>query len=199
MLMRPTSQDATPASSLSALRKLVMRLTATSKAVCAAVIVVIALITYHLLGRLVGFGRSLDYGALGGFSAQATELARQYMPLFWWGLAAILALIVISILYRYACASQQRARHRIVNADDFTQLTRQLSPEAREVLAWAWEDRRHPVTVGVLQRTIHELGAGRSGKIHLAHMHAQALVHPPAAPAPAPAPAPRPAPHIVRP
>ena len=177
------------------MRQLVLRLTATPKAICAAVIVVVALITYHLLGRMIGFGRSLDYGALGGLSAQATELAQQYMPLFWWVLAAIIVLIVISALYRYACASQHRARHRIVNADDFVQLTRQLSPEARDVLAWAWEDRRHPVTVGVLQRTIRELGAGRSGKIHLAHTHAQALQTPIEAPAPIPAPEP----HIVRP
>ncbi|MCB5364624.1 hypothetical protein H0484_12785 [Pusillimonas sp. CC-YST705] len=189
--MRPTPKDATSASSLSALRGLVLRLTATSKIICAVVIIVVAMVAYHLLGSLLSFGKGLDYAALGGFSAQATELAKQYMPLFWWGLAIVIALAVLSILYRYACASHQSAKHRIVNADDFTQLTRQLSPEAREVLAWAWEDRRHPVTVGILQRTIQELRSGRSGKIHLANTHAQALAAPIDIAAPAP--------HIVRP
>ncbi len=189
--MRPTSPAATPANSIAALRRLVLRLTAPQKAICAAVIVVVALIAYHLLGRLLSFGRNLDYGALGSLSVQATELAQQYMPVFWWVLVVIIAVIVVNILYRYAWSSHLRARQRIVNADDFTQLTRQLSPEAKEVLAWAWEDRRHPVTVGVLQRTIRELGAGRSGKIHLARTHAQALQ--------APVETPEPVAHTVRP
>jgi len=184
--MRPTSPQANPANSTAALRRLVLRLTATQKIICAVVVVAVALITYHLLGRLVNFGRNIDYGALGGLSVQAIELIKQYLPVFWWVLAIVIAVIVASILYRFAWASHERAQQRIVNADDFAQLMRQLSPEAKEVLAWAWEDRRHPVTVGVLQRTIRELGAGRSGKIHLARTQAQALLAPaePSEPAP---------------
>ena len=154
-----------------------MRLTATPNIICAAIVVVLVLITYHLLGRLVSFGRNIDYSAL-GLSVQATELIQQYQPIFWWAIAIVIALFVASMLYRFVKASYGRAQHRVVNTDDFMQLMRQLSPEAKDVLAWAWEDRRYPVTVGVLQRTIGELNAGRAGKIHLARAQAQALQTP---------------------
>lgn len=173
--MSQPSTSASPSDSLRHLRRLVLRLTAVQKTICAVVIVLVALVAYNLLGRLIAFGRQLDYTSLGNFSQQANELLRQYMPILWWALAAIIALIVIHLLYRFACASHQQAQRRIVNADDFSQLSQQLSPEAKEVLAWAWENRRHPVTVGVLQRTIQELGAGRAGKIHLARLQAEAL------------------------
>jgi hypothetical protein len=157
------------------MRRLALRLTVTSKAICAAVIVVVALASAYLLNKMVIFGRGLDYHQLDTFSDKAAELARQYMPLIWIAAAVLLALIIVGILYRYARATLWRARQRIVNAGDFSEVARQLSPDAREVLAWAWEDRRYPVTVGVLQRAIQELRAGRAGKIYLARTHAQAL------------------------
>lgn len=164
-----------PKHDVQAIRSLVLRLTALQKAVCAAVVLVIALVVYRLLASMLGFGLGINYHSLLGVSADTNALLQQYLPWLWWGLAVLLALIVIHALYRYALASHRRSQQRVVNAQAFAQLADQLSPEGREVLGWAWENRRYPVTVGILQRTLRELHAGRAGQIDLARTHADSL------------------------
>ena len=66
-------------------------------------------------------------------------------------------------------------RLRIVGTDTVRVLANQLSPEAREVLLWAWRDRSEPLRIGDLQRAQAELGAGRHGKIVQAREHAALL------------------------
>ena len=50
-----------------------------------------------------------------------------------------------------------------------------LSPGAVQVLQWSWQDRREPITVGVLQRTQRQLQNGRAARIELAERHAALL------------------------
>jgi len=55
------------------------------------------------------------------------------------------------------------------------QLVQQLSAPALDVLDWAWQDRRDPLSVGDLQRALAEMRNQRYQKITLAREH-QALL-----------------------
>ena len=184
MKQNPTSQPTRQDDVL--LRNALLKLTAAQKITCVVVIVVVALIWYDLLNRVVAFGHDLDYTGLHALGPQAIEFVQQYNPFFWWGVVALCTLIIAYFLYRYVRSSQERVRGKLVSAEMFTELVRHLSDPAKEVLRWAWQDRRDPVTVGDLQRTAHELRAHRAAKITLARQHEQALdaADPVASPAP---------------
>lgn len=159
----------------SLLRNALLKLTATQKIICTVVIAVVALVWYDLLNRLVAFGHGIDYSGLHAFGPQAVELLKQYNPFFWWAVVALCTLIIAYFLYRFVRSSQRQVRSKLVSAEMFDELVTQLSEPAREVLRWAWHDRRDPVSVGDLQHTARELRARRAAKINLAREHAQAL------------------------
>ncbi len=165
------------------LRSTLLRLTATQKLLCAVGVLAVAWLWYVVAGRILAFGRSLDYDGLQAFGPQATALLKQYSPFFWWALVIALTLIIAYFLYGLVQSSQRAIRLRIVSTDTVRALARQLSPEGREVLLWAWRDRREPLRIGDLQRAHAELGAGRHGKIVQAREHAALLESPDAAPA----------------
>ncbi|MBB5216482.1 hypothetical protein [Parapusillimonas granuli] len=170
-VQQPTGQDR------ALLRNTLLKLTAVQKIVCAAVIAVTALIWYDLLKRLVAFGRGIDYGGLHALGGQAIALLKQYNPFFWWAVVALCTLIIAYFLYGFVQAMQRRSRARVVSEETIALLAARLSEPAREVLRWAWHDRREPVTVGDLQRAYTELRSGRHDRITLARRH-QALLAP---------------------
>lgn len=169
LTLQPTRHDDT------VLRSALLKLTATQKISCTVVIAVVALVWYDLLNRLMNFGHGIDYAGLHAFGPQAIEILQQYNPFFWWGVVALCTLIIAYFLYRFIRSSQQKVQGKLVSAEMFGEIVRQLSEPAREVLRWAWVDRRNPVSVGDLQRTARELRARRAAKISLAREHALAL------------------------
>lgn len=178
------------------LRNALLRLTAVQNLISVAVIVAAALIWLAAAKGLLAYGRSIDYDGLHAFGEQATTLMKRYSPFFWSAIVAALTLIIAYFLVGFAQSMQRAARQRLVNADMIGKLSRQFGPDGLEVLNWAWQDRQHPITVGVLQRALGELRSGRAGKIALAREHAALLGQPlPAAAAPhgaTPGPAPTP-------
>ncbi|RTZ43321.1 hypothetical protein EKL30_10635 [Candidimonas sp. SYP-B2681] len=162
---QPTRQD------ISLLRNTLLKLTATQKILCVVVVILVALVWYQLLNRLVAFGRDLDYSGLHALGVQTIALIKQYNPFFWWAIVALCTLIIAYFLYGFVQSIQQRARMRHVSEDTIAMLSRNLSEPALEVLRWAWHDRRNPITVGDLQRAVHELRSGRAAKITLARRH----------------------------
>lgn len=166
---QPTRHDDT------VLRNALLKLTATQKITCTVVIAVVALVWYDLLNRVMDFGHGIDYAGLHAFGPQAVEILQQYNPFFWWAVVALCTLIIAYFLYRFIRSSQEKVQSKLVSAEMFGEIVNQLSEPAREVLRWAWLDRRNPVSVGDLQRTAHELRARRAAKISLAREHAQAL------------------------
>lgn len=170
--MKPDSQVQQPTSQDRALlRNTLLKLTAVQKMICAAVIVITALIWYDLLKRLVAFGRGIDYGGLHALGGQAIALLKQYNPFFWWAVVALCTLIIAYFLYGFVQSMQRRSRARVVNEETIALLAARLSDPAREVLRWAWYDHREPVTVGDLQRAYSELRNGRHHRITLARRH----------------------------
>ncbi|MCC2596273.1 hypothetical protein LKR43_07960 [Pusillimonas sp. MFBS29] len=166
---QPTRQDR------SLFRNTLLKLTAAQKIFCVVVIVVIALIWYRLLNRLLAYGHNIDYSGLQVLGARTLALLEQYNPFFWWAVVALCTLIIAYFLYRFVLGMQRSARARLVDEATVSQLVSQLSEPAREVLRWAWQDRRDPLTVGDLQRAYNEIRSGRASKIALARRHAAVL------------------------
>lgn len=166
---QPTRADA------ALLRNTVLKLTAPGRVATVAVIVLAALLWWWLLHRVIRFGQELDYSGLEALGPQVLGFVQQYNPFFWWGVVAICTLIIAYFLYGFVDATNQRIRAKRVDADIVALLASRLSAPALQVLRWSWQNRREPITVGVLQQTRHELASGRASKIALAEQHAALL------------------------
>ena len=167
---QPTSRDK------ALLRKTLLKLTATQKITCVIVVALVAIVWYDLLNRLVAYGRNMDYSGLKALGVQAVALLKQYNPFFWWTVVALCTLIIAYLLYGFIQSTRRTVRAKIVSEQTLGALVDQLSPPAKEVLIWAWADRRDPITVGDLQRASHELNTGRAAKIQLARRHEAMLL-----------------------
>jgi len=168
-LQAPTRQDS------ALLRNTLLRLTAAQKILCAVVIIGVALVWYDLLQRLIKFGHGIDYSGLHALGVQVLEFLKLYNPFFWWAVVVLCTLIIAYFLYCFVQSSHRRVQAKLVSGETIELLASRLSEPAREVLRWAWHDRRNPITVGDLQRTAHEISNGRVRKINLARTHAAAL------------------------
>jgi hypothetical protein len=167
----PTRQDG------HLLRSTLLKLTAAQKIICTVVIAVVVLIWYDLLNELVAFGHTVDYSPLHSvLGARIVAMLTQYNPYFWWAVVALGTLIIAYFLTLFVHSTQRHVRTKLVDAPIVNTLARQLSTPAKEVLLWAWQDRRDPITVGDLQRASNELRSGRFDKISLARDHAGALL-----------------------
>lgn len=157
------------------LRKILLKLTATSRILSATLVVVVALVWYDLLNRLVAFGNGIDYAGNHLMGAEATALLQRYNPYFWGALVTLSTLIVAWLVYLSIRAILARARLAQVDTASFEQLTAQLSPPALDVLLWAWQTRDEPLRVGDLQQARQALAAGRSRRLQLAAQQLAAL------------------------
>ena len=145
----------------------ILRLTAIYKGIAIAVVAVAALVWITIISRILHFGRTLDYSGLEALGIDA-NLIKQYNPFFWWTVVVICTLLISYLLFNFVQYTRQRASQKIISDSDLQQLLTKISPAASHVLAWAWENRRHPITVGVLQQTTEQLGANRYSLICLA-------------------------------
>lgn len=152
-------------------RRTLHHLTAAQKITCVVVIALAALVWWNIARRLLEFGKSIDYSGLHALGAQTVTLLQQYNPFFWWGVVALGSLLLIYLLYGFVHSSLQRVRRKLLNRQTVERLTGQLSESALEVLDWAWQDRRQPLTVGNLQHAFAEMRSDRAGKITLARQH----------------------------
>ncbi|TAL79658.1 MAG: hypothetical protein EPN76_02075 [Burkholderiaceae bacterium] len=166
---QPTRQDD------AILRNVLLRLTAAQKILCTVVVAVVVLIWYDLLNRLIAFGHGMDYTGLHALGAQIVEFLKRYNPFFWWAVVVLCTLIIAYFLHGFIQSTRRWAQNKLVSAETVAELVEQLSTPARQVLNWAWQDRRNPITVGDLQRAHHELRMGRFGKIELSARQAQLL------------------------
>jgi len=166
---QPTRADA------ALLRNTVWKLTAALRIFTVAVVAVAALVWWSLLHKIIDFGQGLDYSGLDALGAQVAAFVRQYNPFFWWAVVALCTLIIAYIVFGFVGSMNRRARNRRVDAVTVQGLAAQLSPAAIRVLQWSWQNRREPITVGVLQRARNELQHGRAAQIHLAEQHAALL------------------------
>lgn len=96
------------------------------------------------------------------------DFVMQYQKFFWWLVAALLVLFVISGLMSWLRNSIKRGRAALVPLGEVRKLCGGLSQEALDVLDWVWRDKSIPITVGNLQATLTQLRTGRNRKLDLA-------------------------------
>lgn len=166
---RPSRQDA------SLLRMTVLKLTAVPGFICLAVVAVVVLVWLRVARYVLDFGRSLNYDGLGALGEQSTAMLTKYSPYFWWAVVGLASLLLAMAVLRGLRAAGHGMRQRIVSESDIQTLASSLSEPAREVLAWAWHDRRHPITVGVLRHAAQQMRHGRAALIDLARRQAALL------------------------
>lgn len=152
-------------------RRALRHLTAGQQILCGLAVLITAVVWWSLLSWLLAVGRGIDYSGLQFLGAKTVLLLQQYNPFFWWGLIALCTLLLIYLLAGFVAATQRSVRNKLVSQSLVQRLTQQLSAAGHQVLDWSWENRREPVTVGVLQQTLAEMRSGRAGKITLAHQH----------------------------
>lgn len=157
------------------LKQALHKLNATAIIISVVTIVVVAVIWWGLLNRLISFGTSLDYSGLEGLGVQNIARLKQYNPFFWWTIVALISLLIVYMLYQFCTNVFLRNRQKIVDETTIANLSRALSPAAKKVIFWIWQDPMHPITVGVLQRSLEEIKTGRFEKIHLAQLHIELL------------------------
>jgi hypothetical protein len=134
---------------------------------------VLALLLYFVQGILAR-GRgwlefSLHISGLNEILGKTViDFVMQYQKFFWWLVAALLVLFVLSALMSWLRGSIKRGRAALVPLGEVRKLCAGLSQEALDVLDWVWRDKSTPITVGNLQTTLSQLRTGRQRKLDLA-------------------------------
>lgn len=152
----------------------ILRLTAIYKTVALAIVLIGVVLWLTIINRILHFGRTLDYSGLEALGIDAA-LIKQYNPFFWWTVVIICTLLFSYLLFHLVQYTRQRASQKVVSDTDLSELLKKMSPAATHVLSWAWQQRRHPITVGVLQQTTAQLGANRYALICLAKKQEQQI------------------------
>lgn len=147
--------------------KTLLRLTATYKVIAVATCLIVALCWYGIVQRTLRFGANLDYSGLEALGLDGA-LIKQYNPFFWWTLLLICTLFVFYLLFHVVQYTRQRASQKTVTVNQLDDLLRTLSPAAIQVLNWCWDNKRFPITVGVLQQFQQQLALNRYSLICLA-------------------------------
>src|SRR5690606_3536942 len=166
--MKPERNESSSRRDHALLRKILLKLTATSKILASALVVVVVLLWYDALNRLLAFGNGIDYAGNRIVGAEATALLQRYNPYFWGALVTLGSLLLAYLTWRAVRAILARARLRPVRPASCQQLADQLSGAALDVLLWAWQTRDEPLRVGDLLLTRDELSAGRASRLHRA-------------------------------
>ena len=137
---------------------------------------VLALLLYCIQGILARGRGWLEFGLyVSGLNdilgKTVIDFVMQYQKFFWWLIAALLVLFVLSALMSWFRSSVKRGRAALVPLGEVRKLCVGLSQEALDVLDWVWRDKSLPISVGNLQATLSQLRTGRQRKLNLARAH----------------------------
>jgi hypothetical protein len=155
---------------------------------------VLALLLYFVQGILARGRGWLEFGLhISGLNEilgkTVIDFVMLYQHFFWWLVAALLVLFVISAMMSWLRSSVKRGRAALVPLSEVRKLCAGLSPEALDVLDWVWRDKSTPITVGNLQTTLTQLRSGRQRKLDLARaqkLELELALTPKESPAPTP-------------
>jgi hypothetical protein len=134
---------------------------------------VLTLLLYFVQGILARGKGWLEFGLhISGLNEilgkTVIDFVMLYQHFFWWLIAALLVLFVVSALMSWLRGSVKRGRAALVPLSEVRKLCTGLSPEALDVLDWVWRDKSTPITVGNLQASLTQLRTGRPRKLDLA-------------------------------
>lgn len=140
-----------------------------------AVLVLVVWLWIWLMRQLLTFGDLVRYDRLEALGPQVVSFMTKINPYVWWGIVAILSLIVLSSLRSWVKASVAKGRRALLSVGEVQQLARSMSPEGVDVLKWVWDHEAGPITLGDLLVAREQIRSGRVRKLAMARAQRQAL------------------------
>src|SRR5690625_79396 len=166
--MKPSPSDQVTRHDVQLTRRHLRRLTLPQKLYSLVIIIVGALLAWLLSVRLLKFGQTVDYQGLPALGPKTVSLLQQYNAIFWWTAVGLLGLLLLYVVYGLVRRNTRLAQGKLMQQNAAITLIDTLSPAGKKVLSWAWQNRQEPLSVAVLQRTLHETRSHRAEKIAMA-------------------------------
>ena len=135
----------------------------------------VAIVWFWACQQILRAGSVIRYDGLEALGQEVVRLLTQINPYLWWGVIAILSLIVLSVARAWFIRSTKRSRIALIPVADIQKLASSMSPEGLQVLRWVWDSTADPVTVGDLIVTRQQIQSGRVRKLAMAHSQLQAI------------------------
>lgn len=173
--MQTNSRSTTSRDDTRALNTTIRKLLLPTRLVQAGVIAAVVIIWVWIAQQILRLGGMIRYDGLKSLGPEFVRIMTDINPYLWWGVVAILSLIVLSVTRTWLINSQKRSRSVLIPVADVQRLANTLSVESIQVLRWVWDENTDPVTVGDLIVTRQQLGSGRVRKLAMAQAQAQAL------------------------
>lgn len=142
----------------------------------ASLLALAALVWIWIAKQILIGGSLVRYDRLETLGPQVVSLMTQINPYLWWGLTIILSFIVLSLARGWLKSSVQKGRLVHVSVGDIQKLSQGMTPEAVDVLLWAWDHESGPITIGDLIATRNQLQGGRIRKLANARAQHQLLM-----------------------
>lgn len=110
---------------------------------------------------MLHFGDKQDYAFLQRYSTQVADYLNHINQYIWWGLVLLGTFILYFILYSIISSGLKAAGAISPRQEVIERLLTQLSPHAKDVLIWVWQEQREPITIKDLKETRRQLRANR--------------------------------------
>ncbi|AWB34799.1 hypothetical protein [Orrella marina] len=173
--MQTNSRSTTSRDDTRSLSTTIRKLLLPTRLLQAGVIAAVVIIWVWIAQQILRLGGMIRYDGLKSLGPEFVRIMTDINPYLWWGVVAILSLIVLSVTRTWLINSQKRSRTVLVPVADVQRLANTLSVEGIQVLRWVWDESADPVTVGDLITTRQQLGSGRVRKLAMAQAQALAL------------------------
>lgn len=173
--MQTNSRSTTSRDDTRALSATIRKLLLPTRLLQAGVIAAVFIIGIWIAQQIVRLGGMIRYDGLKSLGPEFVRIMNDINPYLWWGVVAILCLIVLSVMRTWLIHTEKRSRTVLVSVADVQRLASVLSVEGIQVLRWVWDENADPVTVGDLIATRRQLSSGRVRKLAMAQAQALAL------------------------
>jgi hypothetical protein len=124
---------------------------------------------------VLNFGAQVSYAGFEALGPQVVTVLTRINPYIWWAVVMVGVLIMLSWLRRGYEHSLAKGKSIIVSITDTQLIVSRVSNNTLDVIQWAWNVDRAPLTVGDLQRAITLVRGGKADQLKLARAQAQLI------------------------
>lgn len=124
---------------------------------------------------VLNFGAQVSYTGFETLGPQVVTVLTRINPYIWWAVVMVGVLIMLSWLRRGYQHSLAAGRATIISITDTQMIVSRVSNNTLDVIQWAWDADRSPLTVGDLQRALKLVRNGKADQLKLARAQAQLL------------------------
>jgi hypothetical protein len=124
---------------------------------------------------VLNFGAKVSYAGFDTLGPQVVSVLTRINPYIWWAIVMVGVLIMLSWLRRGYQHSLAVGGATIVSMHDTQMIVSRVSNNTLDVIQWAWNAERNPLTVGDLQRAMKLVRNGKADQLKLARAQAQLI------------------------